>query len=108
MIQCRSAIIGVTTYGVGCNPSISTPGVYAKITREVKTWINSMTSGTQDSDCDTEAQCEDCGLEQLGNKEEEVEKEEQKEKNTENWLVNAMQSTRENLGGGCLWGGRCW
>ena len=57
----------MTTYGVGCNPSATT-GVYAKITREVTTWIKSVTSGTQDSDCDTETPCEDCGAEQLSKK----------------------------------------
>lgn len=72
---------------MGCNPSPSNPGVYAKITREVKTWIKSVASGTQDSDCDTETPCEDCDAEQLSNKE----KEERKEKNTENDQVKVIE-----------------
>ena len=72
----RSAIIGVTIFGVGCNPRDSAPGVYAKITREVTTWIKSVASGTQDSDCDTE--------DHHG-------KEERKQKNIENDLVNLIE-----------------
>ena len=45
----RHVIIGVTSYGTGCaHPDY--PGVYARVT-EVKSWIESVASDTQDSDC---------------------------------------------------------
>ena len=45
----RQTIIGVTSYGSGCaHPDY--PGVYARVT-EVKSWIQSVASDTQDSDC---------------------------------------------------------
>ena len=86
-------------YGIGCDPKVKyySPGLYAKITREVTSWIKSVASGTQDSDCDKEDLCEDCGLEQLSNKEKEVENREQKEKETENDLANLVEQVGENL-----------
>ena len=57
----RSAIIGVTAYGMICGSQI--PAIYAKITKEVTNWIKSVATGAQDSDCDRETPCEDCGLE---------------------------------------------
>ena len=45
----RNVIIGVTSFGTGCaHPDY--PGVYARVT-EVKSWIESVASDTQDSDC---------------------------------------------------------
>ena len=45
----RHVIIGVTSFGTGCaHPEY--PGVYARVT-EVKSWIKSVSSDTQDSDC---------------------------------------------------------
>ena len=45
----RHVIIGVTSFGTGCaHPDY--PGVYARVT-EVKSWIESVASDTQDSDC---------------------------------------------------------
>ena len=45
---CRNTIVGVTSFGSGCgDPNF--PGVYSRIT-EVKSWIQSTVSGTQDSD----------------------------------------------------------
>ena len=79
----------MTTYGVGCGPQGT--GVYAGITKEVATWIRSVASGTQDSDCDKESLCEDCGLEQPNNKEEEVGEEELNEEKTENDLVSLIE-----------------
>ena len=46
---CRNTIVGVTSFGSGCgDPNF--PGVYSRVT-EVKSWIQSTVSGTQDSDC---------------------------------------------------------
>ena len=42
--MCRYAAIGV-------NSMNSDPDVFAKITPEVKTWIQSIAANTQDSDC---------------------------------------------------------
>ena len=36
---------------VGVNSFNSDPDVFAKITAEVKSWIQSVTEGTEDSDC---------------------------------------------------------
>ena len=45
----RHVIIGVTSFGTGCaHPDY--PGVYARVT-EVKSWIQSVASDTQESDC---------------------------------------------------------
>ena len=45
----RNVLIGVTSYGNGCaHPDY--PGVYARVT-EVKSWIETVASDTQDSDC---------------------------------------------------------
>ena len=41
---CRYAAIGVNSFN-------SDPDVFAKITPEVKTWIQSIAANTQDSDC---------------------------------------------------------
>ena len=57
---------------MGCTPGPRGTGVYAEITKEVATWIRSVASGTQASDCDKESLCEDCDLEQPSNKEKEV------------------------------------
>ena len=43
-IVCRFAAIGVNSFN-------SDPDVFAKITPEVKTWIQSIAANTQDSDC---------------------------------------------------------
>ena len=43
----RSAIYGVTSFGLSCAHNMF-PGVYAKITKKVKEWIQSVTTGTQD------------------------------------------------------------
>ena len=45
----RSTIVGVTSFGQGCGDP-NYPGVYARVT-EVRSWIKSTVSGTQDSDC---------------------------------------------------------
>ena len=46
---CRNTIVGVTSFGSGCgDPNF--PGVYSRVT-DVKSWIQSTVSGTQDSDC---------------------------------------------------------
>ena len=62
----RTAIIGVTSYGMICGSQI--PAIYAKITKEVTNWIKSVATGAQDSDCDRETSCEDCGLELPSNR----------------------------------------
>ena len=46
----RSTIVGVSTYGVGCDWEV--PGVYAKITKKAKAWIKSVATETQESNCD--------------------------------------------------------
>ena len=43
----RSAIYGVTSFGLSCAHNIF-PGVYAKITEDVKKWIKAVATGTQD------------------------------------------------------------
>ena len=53
--------MGVSTLGVDCAKGY--PGVFAKMTKEVKSWIRSVAAGTQDSNCDKTPACEDCGLE---------------------------------------------
>ena len=45
----RSTIVGVTSFGQECGDP-DYPGVYARVT-EVRSWIKSTVSGTQDSDC---------------------------------------------------------
>ena len=73
----RSTIIGVSRSGRGCD-RIYPGGLFAKITKDVKTWIESVAAGTQDSDCDKQTTCEDCGLElpDVNNEDEVIEKEE--------------------------------
>ena len=56
----RHAIIGVTSFGTGCaHPDY--PGVYSRVT-EVKSWIETVASDTQDSDCKRKLQQFDIGL----------------------------------------------
>ena len=47
---CRNTVVGVTSFGDGCGDP-QYPGVYARITEEVKTWIQATAAGTESSDC---------------------------------------------------------
>ena len=46
----RNTIVGVTSFGEDCGDP-QYPGVYARITEEVKTWIQTIATGTESSDC---------------------------------------------------------
>ena len=47
--------------GIGINSAVSVPDVFARITRDVKSWIKGVAHGTQDSDviCSAESRCDD-------------------------------------------------
>ena len=47
---CRNTIVGVTSFGEDCGDP-QYPGVYARITEEVKTWIQAIATGTESSGC---------------------------------------------------------
>ena len=51
-IECiKSSILVIRFAAVGVNSFNSDPDVFAKITAEVKSWIQSVAEGTEDSDC---------------------------------------------------------
>ena len=48
MFELRFTQVGVVSYGLGCVDKY--PDVYARVSA-VKSWIKSVASGTQDSNC---------------------------------------------------------